>query len=148
MDLLLSLGFGTFSAAEIKNKLVLPVLAAMLPSVAYPRGHKRTVYLLCYLTGILHLCLSALLFLPCLCDLESEQEAYALLNTPLYKTVGVGRQGGRGENYFLLFPLPDSCLELGGNTHSILKDCASPAAGAVCLTNLSSLECFMHLKSN
>lgn len=40
-----------------------------------------------------------------LCDLESEWEAYTSLNTSLYKTEGVGGQGGRGENYSLLFPL-------------------------------------------
>lgn len=61
----LALGFGMFSAAEFKSKLVLPVLAAMLPSSAYPRGHmskRDMVSLLCYLTDILHLCLAASFF--------------------------------------------------------------------------------------
>lgn len=59
------MGFGTFSAAEIRNELVLPVLAARLPSVVYPRGHeRRMVCLLCYLTEILRLFLAASLLLP------------------------------------------------------------------------------------
>lgn len=63
LDLLLPWVLACFLQQRSKNKLVLPVVAAMLPSSAYPRGHERMLSLLCYLTGMLHLCLAAS-FLP------------------------------------------------------------------------------------
>lgn len=109
-----------FSAAEIKNKLVLPVLAAMLPSAACPRGHKRMVPLLCYLTGILHLCLAASLSSHS-CDLESEQEVYALLNIALYKTGGDERQL-KDENISpFFFLLSDSRLKFWKNNFLLIE---------------------------
>lgn len=109
-DLLLPWVLACLLQQRSENKLVLPVLAAMLPSAAYPKGHKRMVSLLCCLTGILHLCLAA--SLPShSCDLESEQEVYALLNIALCKSGGVEGQL-EGENTIpFFFLLSDSGLK-------------------------------------
>lgn len=100
---------------------------------------------MCYLTSILHLCLAGSL-LSHSCDLESEQEVYALLNIALYKTGGVERQL-EGENTIpFFFLLSDSGLKFWkwrGTLliESILRYCTLKTPPH--LPSLFSLKCFL-----
>lgn len=135
-----------FSAAEIKKQVSSACTAAMLPSAAYPRGHKKIMSLLCYLTGILHLCLAA--SLPShSCDLESEQEVYALLNIALYETGGVEEQL-EGENTIsFFFLLSDSGLKFWKWEVGVLSLLKAPlvtaSEGTSYLPSFFSLKCFL-----